>query len=496
MLGGTSALEDAAAEAAPLQPAQPPLDLDFVAQSVEGGGWARWGERFENLDDLQAKIASLLPPGRLIGRLALAAYSAEHTSGYMAFDSGFASRERIDGLNHTPIKPEVAAKLERLKPLLDADAVVELRVAGVGHGEHGRKALTALAQILGVPVRGPVDKAAELMPALGLITRWLTVYPAARGGAAVESRWIERSGAATRDTQPVYVPVPGDQPPAALASDPTALVFATANAAGWAPGAEVVTGIADLVRKVITHVDADPIRRVAVVSVGSTLYDGFVAFDTAGGESIDGSIREQPEYTHLHVMYDHVRSELERLRPYLAHDAEVELRVARFGAGEAGRRALQTLYEVLGVTVRAPASSVGELRAAGGLATRWRTFGAQGLLEWRWTAEPAAGPVPLEAAAFAPIRGVTPPLGTRPEAAATVVDTLPSPASSIPPGTDLSTLIVLCGGCGRILDEPPATPTRARMPCPTCGSVARRRETAPPKAPRQSLRGRVRHLFG
>jgi len=250
------------------------------------------------------------------------------------------------------------------------------------------------------------------------------------------------------------------------------------------------------VRRAISGVDADPIRRLAVVSVGSTLYDGFVAFDAGGGESIDGSIREQPDYPHLHVIYDHVRAELERLRPYLAHDAEVEVRVARFGSGEAGRRALQTLHAVLGVTVRAPAVTVGELRASGGLATRWRTFGTQGLLEWRWTAEPAAGLAPPEPAAYAPLKGVIPPLGARPQAAAAPADTGPaSPASSLPPGSDLSTLIVRCGGCGRLLDEPSATPTRARLPCPSCGSLARRRETAPAKPPRQGLRGRVRHLF-
>ena len=72
--------------------------------------------------------------------------------------------------------------------------------------------------------------------------------------------------------------------------------------------------------------------------------------------------------------------------------------------------------------------------------------------------------------------------------------TLP-PGNTIPPGTDLSTLIVFCGGCGRLLDEPVATPTRARLPCPRCGSLARRREIAVAKPEKPTLRGRVRQLF-
>lgn len=495
MLGGTSALEAAPQESVQPQVAQPPLDLNFVAQAVQGDGWSAWGESFENLDDLAAKIEARLEGGRRLGRLAIASYSADHTSGFMAFDAGFTSRERIDGLNHTPIKPEVAAKLGRLRPLLHEDAVVELRVAGIGNGEHGRKALQAAADVLGVPVRGPVAKAAELLPALGLVDRWLTLHPPEHGGAAIESRWLERSGERTRAVALAYVPVPGADAPAALPAGGAELEFATENAVGWAPGAEVVTGISDLVDKAIRRSGDQPIRRLVVTSMGSPVYDGFVAFDAAGGESIDGSIREQPEYPHLSVIYAHVRVELERLRAHLAPGAEVELRVARFGAGEAGRRALEKLSAVLGgVTLRAPAGSAGELLAAGGLATRWRSFGADGLLEWRWSAEPAAGRQPLEAAAFAPIKGVTPPLGRRAETATPPVPAL-SAGSSIPPGTDLSTLVVLCGGCGRLLDEPVATPTRARLPCPRCGSLARRREVAVAKPEKPTLRGRVRHLF-
>jgi hypothetical protein len=495
MLGGTSALEAAPAEPVQPQVAQPPLDLNFVAQAVQGGGWAAWGESFENLDDLLAKIEARLEPGRRLGRLAIAAYSADHTSGFMAFDAGFTSRERIDGLNQTPIKPEVAAKLARLAPLLHEDGVVELRVAGIGQGEHGLKALRAAADVLGVPVRGPVGKSAELLPALGLIDRWLTAQPRARGGTTFESRWLERCGERTRPVEVAYVPLPGGEAPEKLPAAGAELSFATENATAWAPGAEVVSGISDLVDKAVRRSAGEPIRRLVVASMGSPLYDGFVAFDAAGGESIDGSIREQPEYPHLNVIYAHVRGELERLRPHLAPGAEIELRVARLGVGEAGRRALEKLSEALGgVTVRAPSGGAGELRAAGGLATRWRSYGADGLLEWRWAAEPSAGHQPLEAAAFAPIKGVMPPLGKRGESHPAPIAT-PSPGSSIPPGTDLSTLIVLCGGCGRLLDEPVATPTRARLPCPRCGSLARRREVAPAKPDKPTLRGRVRHLF-
>jgi hypothetical protein len=495
MLGGTSALEPLPDLSEQPPVAQPPLDLNFVARAVQGGGWADWGGSFENLADLAARISARLQPGQRVGRLALAAYSADHTSGFMAFDAGFTSRERIDGLNQTPIKPDVAAKLEQLKPLLDEDSVVEFRVAGMGQGDHGRKALQAVADLLGVPVRGPVAKAAAMMPALGRVEQWLTVYPRARGGAVVESGWIERAGERTRPATPAYVPVPGEEPPSALPADASGLSFVTENAAAWAPGATVVTGISDLVDKAIAGAAGTRIDRLVIASLGSTLYDGFVAFDTAGGESIDGSIREQPEYPHLHVIYTHVRTELERLRPHLAPGAEVELRVARFGAGEAGRRALEKLHAVLGVTVRAPAVSIGELRLSGGLATRWRSHGVDGPVEWRWTAEPVPGHQPLEAAAYVPIKGVAPPLGKSVEAPAPAAVVL-APSSSIPPGTDLSLLVVLCGGCGRLLNEPAAIPTRARMPCPSCGSLARRREPAPARQSKQSLRGRVRHLFG
>lgn len=495
MLGGTSALEAVPAGRVPLQLAQPPLDMNFVAQAVQGDGWASWGETFADLADLAAKIEARLQPGQRLGRLAIAAYSADHTSGFMAFDGGFASRERIDGLNQTPIKPEVAAKLELLKPQLGDDSVVELRVAGIGQGDHGRKALQAVADVLGVPVRGPFAKAADLLPTLGHIDRWLVVYPRSRGGAVTVTGWVERAGEWTRPAALAYVPIPGEAAPAALPASSGELVFATRRAAAWAPGAVVVGGVSELVAAALSGAADAPIRRLVIASVGSTLYDGFVAFDDAGGESIDGSIREQPEYPHLQVIYAHVRDELARLRPHLAPAAEVELRVARLGAGEAGRRALQKLHEVLGVTVRAPSGSVGELCAAGGLATRWRSYGADGLHEWRWAAEPAAALQPLEPAAFAPIKGIAPPLGKRTEPAPAPV-AVPSPANSIPPGTDLSTLIVLCGGCGRVLNEPAATPTRARLPCPRCGSLARRREVAAEKPVKPTLRGRVRHLFG
>jgi hypothetical protein len=495
MLGGTSALEAAPDLSAQPPIAHPPLDLNFVAQAVQGGGWTHWGEPFENLADLASRIAARLLPGQLVGRLAIAAYSADHTSGFMAFDSGFTSRERIDGLNQIPIKPEVAAKLEQLKPLLDSDAVVEFRVAGMGQGEHGRKALQAVADLLGVPARGPVAKAAAMMPALGRIEQWLTVYPRTRGGAVVESTWTERSGERTRPAVAAYVPIPDDEPSVGPNAGDAGLSFVTESAAAWAPEATVVGGISDLVDKAIAGAAGAKITRLAITSLGSTLYDGFVAFDAAGGESIDGSIREQPEYPHLRVIYSHVRAELERLRPQLAPGAEVELRVARFGAGEAGRRALEKLHEVLGVTVRAPSVSIGELRLSGGLATRWRSYGADGLVEWRWAAEPVPGHQPLEAAAFAPIKGVTPPLGKPVEVPAAPA-AVAAPSASIPPGTDLSLLVVLCGGCGRLLNEPAATPTRARMPCPSCGSLARRREPAPAKQAKQTFRGRVRHLFG
>src|SRR5207302_5473961 len=150
--------------------------------------------------------------------------------------------------------------------------------------------------------------------------------------------------------------------------------------------------------------------------------------------------------------------------------AEIEFRVARFGAGEAGRRALQSLADVLEASVRAPACGLGGLAANGGLVTRWCTAQPSALgvpptrSDWREVSEPAprGAWLPIEAAAFAPIRGVDPPLPVAVE---------PGPAEDMAPtaveaplnGDAHMTLVVRCGGCGRVLDEPSATPTRARL---------------------------------
>jgi hypothetical protein len=196
------------------------------------------------------------------------------------------------------------------------------------------------------------------------------------------------------------------------------------------------------------------------------------------------------------VIYTHVRQELDRLRPHLAADAEVEFRVARFGCGEAGRRALQKLHEVLGVTVRAPSASLGELRLAGGLATRWLSLGREGLFEWRWVEEPVAAWLPPEPAAFAPLKGVTPPLGRRAQAAEErlpLVNSLPPLPAKVPEGAVVQ---VRCGGCGRVLDEPAATPRPARLPCPKCGSLARTRELVTAVSSQTTVGGRLRRIFG
>lgn len=503
VLGGTSAAElgpaQAPAEALVAQP--PSLDLNFVGEVVQGESWSAWGERFSSLDDLLDRIRRKLAPGQRIRRLALASYSAEHTSGYMAFDTGITSRERIDGLNQTPIKAEVAAKLAQLRPLMADDGVLELRVAGIGHGDHGLKALQAVADTVGAPARGPLEKAFSMAPSLGLITDWLTVYPADRGQAPVHSGWRERSPDGARPIEAAFAPLPGDQAPSALPRTAVELAFVTENALTWAPSAHRVGGIAELVDSAIRLAEGRPISRLAIISMGSSLYDGYVAFDRAEGESVDGNIREEPAYPHLRIMYQRVQVELQRLAPHLAPAAEIEFRVARLGVGDAGRRALQKIADATGASVRAPLGSIGELKAGAGLITRWITVRPSALAlppvesVWREVSEPAPnGPwIPIEAAAFAPIRGVDPPL---PRAAApakgVAAETTPLPETA-PGGT---VLVVRCAECGRVMDELPGTTLPGRQPCPACGSIARRRglESQPGRAP--SARGGVRARLG
>lgn len=498
MLGGTSAIRDAEADTPAAEPsiALPPRDLNFVGEVVQGEAWSDWGERFSNLEDLVARVRERLAPGQKVRRLAIASYSAEHTSGYMAFDTGLTSRERIDGLNQTPIKADVATKLAQLRPLLADDGVVELRVAGIGQGEHGLKALTSAAAILGVPVRGPLEKAIALAPSRGLIADWITVYPPERSHPPVISGWRERSLDGSRPVEAAYAPVPGQPAPANQPETATGLVFVTEPAAAWAPGAQRVAGIADLVDRAVHLSEGRPITRFAVVSMGSTLYDGFVAFDRGEGESVDGNIREEPDYPHLQVMFQRVRDELRRLRPHLAPAAEIELRVARLGVGDAGRRALQKIADEAGAAVRAPAGTVGELKATRGLITRWITvwptsFGLPPVESaWRETSEPASsGPwLAIEPTAFAPIRGVEPPL---PRGAVQAAAPVADPVAQQAPADPALVLTVRCSECNRRLDEAPSTALRARQPCPSCGSLARRQ--AYESAPRR--RSRLGQLF-
>jgi hypothetical protein len=168
----------------------------------------------------------------------------------------------------------------------------------------------------------------------------------------------------------------------------------------------------------------------------------------------------------------------------------LEIRAAGFGSGESGRRAMRTVADVLGAEVRAAVVGPGELRTSGGLVTRWRSVfptstGVDGTdSAWREVSQPTPTRswVPLDPASYAPIRGLEAPLPDRPAPApAPEPVTVAAPQLAIP-------LVVVCAGCGRVLDESLAIPLRARTPCQTCGSRARRQEPAPTQAKPGAMR--------
>lgn len=506
VLGGASAPEPTAGPAEEPVSALAPLDLNFVAEAVSDPGWSAWGEPFANLEDLTARIQSKLEPGQRVRRLAIAAYSAEHTSGFVSFDVGFGGKERIDGLNVNPVRPEVAVKLERLRPYLDSAGLLELRVCGMGQGDHGLRALQAVADIVGVAARGPVEKAAALAPSRGLVLEWLTVFPSVWKLRPVRTNWLETWTDGMRSVEPAYVPIPGE-PPQALPlpqAEDGELHFVTRGAAPWMPGGQPIDGITSLVDRALAS--GRPVKRLIITALARTPYEGFLAFDAAEGESIDGSIREEPGYPHLQVIFPHVRAELERLRTCLAPGAVVEVRAARFAAGESGRRAAQALADLLDVEIRAVASSPAELRASGGLVTRWRSIqpsrSSRTVADssWRELSDPAVdGPwVPLEAAAYAPVRGVVPPLAIRHDQhpptgqAGDGNGNRNGNGSTVTRAQEALVPVVVCAGCGRLLDEPAGTPMRVRVPCRGCGSRARRFEMVSPRAARPGPFGRVR----
>lgn len=505
MLGGASAPAPATAEADAPVTARPPLDLNFVTEAVQGGRWAEWGEKFSNLEDLAARMSQHLQPGQRVRRLAIAAYSADHTSGFISFDIGFGNRERIDGLNLNPIRPEVVAKLELLKPMLEPGGLIELRVCGMGQGDHGRRALQALADTLGVAARGPADKSAALSPGLGLVLDWVTAFPKSWRMTPVRSNWLETWPGGIRTVEPAYIPVPRAEPrqlPVAPANGSGDLHFATRPAAPWLPGVPMVAGIRDLVDQALAAIGPEGrLKRLTITTHTSAPYDGYISFDAEDAESIDGSIREQPGYSHLQVMVAEVRSELERLRPRLTAEAVVEFRAAGFGSGESGWRAMRVVADLLGVEVRAAVSSIADLRASGGLVTHWRsvfpTASGQQPLESSWreiTQPPVHGAwVPVEAWAYAPIRGLNAPLPERNRPAAEPEPDL-EPAEPASSG-QVTSLAVLCAGCGRVMDEAAGTPLRARTPCPTCGSRARRQELVAGRQQRPTLIRRLRSIF-
>lgn len=499
MLGGASAPEPVPEMAEAPVTARPSLDLNFVAEAVQGGRWSEWGERFSNLADLAARVEYHLRPGQRVRRLAIAAYSAEHTSGFVSFDIGFGNKERVDGLNMNPIRPEVAAKLAALKPLLETGGVFELRVAGMGQGEHGVRALQAVADTLGVAARGPVDKSAGLAPWAGLVLEWMTVFPSAWRLPPIRTNWLETWSDGFRTVDPAFVPIPGAPAralPGLAPPGPGEFHYASRPAAAWLPGLPAVSGIGDAVDLTLAALGpGELVKRFAITTHTPAPYQGYVSFDGADAESIDGSIREQPGYDHLQVIVPSVRAAFERLRPRLAPDAVIECHSAGFGLGESGRRAMRIMADLLGVEVRVAMCSTADLRASGGLVTRWRTVypSAKGLepveSAWREISQPAVHGawVPVEAWSFAPIRGLAAPLPECAQAPAAIEATPEAPAESA-----ATELLVVCAGCGRVLDETPSTPMRARTPCGTCGSVARRQEAPPAHRQRPRLLGRRR----
>jgi len=148
------------------------------------------------------------------------------------------------------------------------------------------------------------------------------------------------------------------------------LNFVTTDVSGggvlqWA---DKFTDVTDLVNQAIAKLKpGQKIHRLVIAGHGAEHTEGFFGFDpdTSGVQVIDGGTKQ--------VMDDTVKTELARLRPYLAPDAVIEFRVCKFGAGKNGTRAMQAVADATGAAVTAPMDSISSLALIGGLATSWRT---------------------------------------------------------------------------------------------------------------------------
>ncbi|HEV3230934.1 MAG TPA: hypothetical protein VG245_01640, partial [Candidatus Dormibacteraeota bacterium] len=172
-------------------------------------------------------------------------------------------------------------------------------------------------------------------------------------------------------------------------ADTIDLNFVTTDVSGgtWLQWATPFTDVTDLVDKAIAAAGKKCIKRLVIAGHGADHTNGFFVFDpdTAGIEVIDGGTKTP--------MYGPVHDQLARLKPYLCPDAVIEFRVCRFGTGDNGDRALQSVADAVGVTVTAPTNSISSLGLIGGLATDWKKIQpGQGITTSFWRGETTPPP--------------------------------------------------------------------------------------------------------
>jgi hypothetical protein len=201
------------------------VDMTFVTGNVSGGTWLEWGNGITGVTDMANQAIAKLKPGQCIGRLIIVSHGADHTTGFMGFDSMTAGIEVIDGGLKDPLTPTVRAEFRRLKPYFCPDGVIEFRVCRMGDGENGRHAMQAVADVAGVAVTGPVDSILGLMGFGGIASDWVTAHPPGtdatpttsffRGGGD-SSRVPVGGGPLGGDIAqvPRYIPMPGLPAPA------------------------------------------------------------------------------------------------------------------------------------------------------------------------------------------------------------------------------------------------------------------------------------------
>ncbi len=277
--------------------------------------------------------------------------------------------------------------------------------------------------------------------------------------------------------------------------DPVELTFVSEDVTGgtWLEWGHSFRNVTDMVDQAISRANGACIKKLIIVSHGSTGSTGFIGFDnnTTGTEFIDAAAARQP-YNAT------VRQQFERLKAHLCPDATIEFRVCEFGTGANGQKACQFVADWTGANVTAPCSTIKSIMVFGGLATDWVTVYPSSTLIppvvsfWKDRPRPSGPPVE-PGADIAPVTGQYVPLpNVPPPTSLTPPATLPTPPPSRTPLAAAGVAaagVVLAGG---LFVANAGQPGATASPAPTVASAS---TVASPTATRVLAPPRADHII-